>query len=406
MLWALLGAGVALRLVLAFAGYGSEVDIGAMEAVARALHEDPLRFYGLVNDPDAGLVGIRQWPYPPGFVPWIEVAASLDARVGLPFHGTIHVPAILADAGIAAAVAWHLAWRGAPRRCWLAAAALVALGPSFFAISGYHGQIDSAAILPGVLAVIAWDRLDPSRRALVAGALIGAGALVKWVPALLVLALLPSARSWREALVLMATPAVVLLLGLAPFLIADPAGVRGAAGYTGVPGLGGLSLLVQPELAEAWLEGRGVELHEVSLFLLENATAVVAVALLPLCLLLARARPSAPDAAALAWLVLFVAIPSFVLQYAVWGLPFFLLAGFVAPVALAQAALAVPTAIVYGALPLGSARAEVYWPAMAVVWCLWALALARLAGRLLADRRSSPPGPMPPLVAFVDERSR
>jgi hypothetical protein len=49
------------------------------------------------------------------------------------------------------------------------------LGPSFIDISGYHGQIDSVAILPAVLALMVWERRPQPTRSVRAGLLIGLG---------------------------------------------------------------------------------------------------------------------------------------------------------------------------------------------------------------------------------------
>lgn len=106
------------------------------------------------------------------------------------------------------------------------------------------------------------------------------------------------------------------------------------------------------------------------------------------------------DAATVVWLGVFVAILSFVVQYAVWGLPFFLLAGFVWQTASAQLALLVPTAITYGALNLGDLDADIYVPLMTGVWVMWFVALVVLCASLIRGRRPSPGGVQPPLVRF------
>ena len=393
-LWVLIAAGTCLRLVLAFVGEGAAFDLRSWAATEAAFSADPLNFYGAVNSPDVlEPLGFRQWPYPPGFVPWLLISAWVDAHLGLAFYGIVQLPAILCDALIALAVGWYLQSRGATDRTCIAAAGLVALGPSFFAISGYHGQIDSVAILPAVLALIAWERADPERRAVYCGLLIGAGALVKWVPLLLVLALLPSGRSRREAVFLMLIPAAMVTFAMAPFYLADPSGVRGAMDYPGVPGFGSLSLFAQPGLfgdpglAAQFLEGREVEFNGATVFLIEHSELIVLAGLVATGLVLFRVRPGPAGAATVLWLAVFLLLPSFVLQYAVWGLPFFLMAGFVRGVAIAQLALLVPTAIFYSAIDLGQAAAEVYVVIMAGVWLMWIVGLAIVGRRLAASRR-------------------
>src|SRR3712207_1723439 len=111
--------------------------------------------------------------------------------------------------------------RGATERTRLAAVALVALGPSFWIVSGYHGHIDSLAILSAVLIVWLWDRWPPGmRRALTCGGLVGLGIATKVVPGLVLVALLPWVRSRREALALVAPAALIPLVAFVPFLVA------------------------------------------------------------------------------------------------------------------------------------------------------------------------------------------
>ncbi len=109
------------------------------------------------------------------------------------------------------------------------------------------------AILPAVGALVVWRRVEGPDRAWKAGLLIGLAASIKTVPGLVVLALLPSARGWREAVTLVVASIALPLLALAPFWAADAEAVRRMLRYNGLPGLGGLTLAVQPDLAEAWL---------------------------------------------------------------------------------------------------------------------------------------------------------
>jgi len=46
-----------------------------------------------------------------------------------------------------------------------------------------------------------------------------------------------------------AVPAILL----APFFLADPSGASAVFDYSGAPGLGGLSLVLQPDLPADWL---------------------------------------------------------------------------------------------------------------------------------------------------------
>src|SRR5205807_5996398 len=145
-----------------------------LKSVRDALAAHPLHVYSAVNGPH-----LNHWPYLPGFFPFIMVASKLATLTGLPFHGWVQVPQILADCAIAWFVQDFLGRRGASDRTRIASATLVALGPSFWIISGFHGQIDSLATLPAVIALWLWDRSPPgTRRALEAGVLIGIGAVI------------------------------------------------------------------------------------------------------------------------------------------------------------------------------------------------------------------------------------
>ena len=134
----------------------------------------------------------------------------------------------------------------------------MALGPTFGMVSGYHGQFDSVAILPAVVALYLWERLETPSRGLVAGGLVGLGGIFKTVPLVMLVALLPTVRSWREAGWLLGSAAAVLVVASLPFLVATRATYEAAVrDYHGFPGVGGLSLVVQPDLAGAWLGGGG-----------------------------------------------------------------------------------------------------------------------------------------------------
>jgi hypothetical protein len=362
LLWLLIAAGSAARVAVAFATYGSVVDMGSLERVASVLAHDPLDLYGRVNH-----AFIARWPYPGGFLPLAAAARGLANLTGLPFHGIVQLPSIAADAGLAWLVQHYLGRRGADERVRLAAAALVALGPSFAAISGYHGQIDSLAILPAAAALLAWDR-DGPRRALVAGLLIGLGASLKTVPIVVVLALLPTARSARECVLLAGAAVAVPLLSLAPFLAVHPGDVKDALSYTGLPGVGGLSLAVQPEYGGVWLQLRPPHANGLSRLLLDHGSLFTLLPLAAAGALLTARRVEPARAATILWLVVYCFAAAFFFQYLVWGLPFFIMAGYLREAALLQAAVLVPTALFY----LGPWQSDlpqyVYTPLMIATW--------------------------------------
>ena len=222
----------------------------------------------------------------------------------------------------------------------------MALGPSFIAISGHHGQIDSVAILPAVAALVAWER-SGSNRALTAGLLIGAGGALKTAPLLMLLALLPSARSAREALTLVAGAAGVLAALTLPFALADPGGVEIISRYRGGVGLGGIGLLAQPELTLGWLGVGAPEPTAIATALRDHGGPITAVAVLATGALLAWRRAPALIGATLVWLSVYVFGVTFFLQYMVWGIPFFLMSGYLREVALLQGLLLCPTLLTY-----------------------------------------------------------
>jgi Glycosyltransferase family 87 len=386
-LWGVIGAGTVIRLVLVFTSHGEAYDMGSFNDVRLALAHDWLHVYRDVN-PGAHTF---HWPYPPAYFPWIAFADAIKGSV-LHFDRLIRVPAVVADAALAWLVATELA-RRAGQRAALAAAALVAFGPAFVIISGYHGQIDSVAILPAVAAAVLWERAaDAGRvgslrvdRALAAGALIGIAGAIKTVPIVMVLALAPSARDWREVARLFAAAAVVLLVTLAPFLIADASAIRHLTKYGGVPGAGGLSLLVQPDLARFWLTGP-VAANGATRWLSDHQTDVNAIVFVALAALFLARRPSAMRAAALLWLAVWAFGAGFFFQYLVWGLPFLILDRHLRAAALLQAVVLVPMLLFY----LGPWHRElvvaVYATIMLALWLAWCIGLLVLGrgSRVLA----------------------
>src|SRR5207248_4644933 len=128
------------------------------------------------------------------------------------------------------------------------------------AISAFHGQIDSVAILPAVAALSLWDRRPADGAAPIAcGLLLGIGGALKTVPLLVLFALLPSARSRWEGAKLTGAALVLPVLSLVPFAASDFSATFKALRYRGLPGIGGLSLVVQPRLARAWISQHPVK---------------------------------------------------------------------------------------------------------------------------------------------------
>jgi uncharacterized membrane protein len=381
LLWTVLALGVVGRLVISFATYGSVYDIESFVLAADQLRESPLEFY-------AGLEALgRSWPYPPLYFPWIVGADALSEATFLPFHAIIALPSIAADAAIAWIVQDYVGRRGASERDRLLAASLVAFGPAFVLISGYHGQIDSVAILPAVAALAVWDRGGGGQRAPLAGFLIGLGAAVKSVPIVMLLALLPSRRDLREGVTLVAAALGTLFAVVLPWLISEPGHLIEGLSYTGVPGAGGITLVVQPEMAARWLT-EWVEPNAVHEFLFDNRKLVNALIAASLAAFLLRRRSTALRAAVITWLAIWAFGTGFFFQYLVWGLPFLIMAGHWRLVVALQALVVVPAYLFYTGPWESSGVVPVYATLMILLWAI------ALAGLLVLGRREIADPPM------------
>jgi hypothetical protein len=343
--WALVAIGTAIRLVLAFTTDGQPYDIQFLRDLRAALDHAPLDVYVTGMGPGR----IAHWPYGPGFFPFAWLAGAVSSVTGLAYSSLVRVPSIAADAAIAWIVQDFLRVRGARDLERVAATALVALGPSFIVISGYHGQIDSVAILPAVAAIAFWDRMPPGRRAIYAGLLIGAAATIKTTPGFMLLALLPAVASWREAAKLIAATAAFPLVVTAPWLLHTPHQLVDALHYRGFPGTSGLSILLQPRLAEQLTHS--VTPNGAVDFIYQHGQPIVALVLVAVTAAAVRWRPAwTPEQrATVIWLAFYVVTPAFFFQYLVWGLPFFILARRLSLAAGVQAVALVPTILFYGA---------------------------------------------------------
>jgi len=297
-LGALIVIGTGLRLWIAFTNYGFTYDINSAYITAALLATHPLHAYQDIR-----------YPYPAGYFPVILLCHYLANWIGIAFYKVWKVPAILCDAGIATLLAWTLRRLGAPGRERLMAVALVALGPSFILISGYHGQIDSAAILPAFAGLIVWKlELGGNRRAWYAGLLIGLGASVKLPPFFTALALLSTARSRRETVILLGCAAAVPALSVVPFLLDNPGPTWRSLTYNnGVPGLGGLSVLVQPSLVPYWQHGVVFVPNSLTVWFYEKQNWIVGLSVLAAAVFAYRRRLDPLPAAALIWVTVYVA---------------------------------------------------------------------------------------------------
>jgi Gpi18-like mannosyltransferase len=328
-------AGVVAHLVLAANADPDQFDTRSFLIMADALRSDPLSAYDTMR-----------FPYPPAFAPWLLVSTSGVTEL-VAFDVLLRLPLIVANMAIALLVQDSLRSRGASDGTRIAAVAAVAVGPVFLAISGYHGQIDSVAILPAVAAFWLWER--HARRPFArAGVLVGLGAAVKTVPIFAAIPLAIDAENRRGALTMIALAGAVPLIALAPFLLANPDGtVEALRGNQGVAGFGGPSLiLIHPDLADAWSR-IGVDSIAVSRELTGVQQLIALGAIVVASLVAWRARLAPAHSASLLWLALLATNPNFAWQYLVWGLPFFLLAGFVREVIAFQLVAILPLILFY-----------------------------------------------------------
>jgi Glycosyltransferase family 87 len=389
--------GLAIRLFLAFHWFGNG-DLFVFEVVGSRTEQHPLHTY-------AGNVGPNPilYPYPPGYLPWLVGAVKISRSTDLPFHGVVQLLPILADLAIAVAVYVYLGWRGAGEGSRVLGFALVMLGPVFIAISGYHGQLDAVAILPGVLALMVWERRPQPRRPFESGALIALGAVIKTVPMLLVLPLLASARSVREGARLAATAAGLAVLVCLPFALAEPDGYRKVLAFTGAPWRGGLSLLADPGFAadrrlSVGLAFAGVP-NDLANWLGHNSGLITPVVLLAVFAFLLRYRHAPIDAIVTLWLAVFVFSPNFLFQYLIWALPFFIMAGYLRETALLQLAVIPALVITYLHFNVMTrALADAYVFEMICLWIFWVVALVTVVRRVIEHQASGPEQARRPLV--------
>jgi glycosyl transferase family 87 len=382
----LVSAALALRIAIALATRHVGFDLQVMFAMRRALLD-----HGFAAYPH-----VRNWVYPPGFMPWLLGGVWIGDHLGLPRDFVVRAPSMLADAVLALVVMAGLERSGASRRSVLGAGALIAFGPMYVVVSAYNGQIDALAILPAVIALLVWERSESPSRAVVCGLLIGVGAAVKTVPILLALALLPTARSTKERAWLVGAAIAVPALASLPFFLARPAATSRVLLYAGIPGLGGWSVIALPYMTRAWFH-----LEPFRIIPLMTALYFAALGLLALVLvaiLLFRQRSAPRRASCSIWLTVFACSLSVFPQYTTWVFPFLLLAGRIREVATLSAILLPIAWILYADLPSAAVHlfrvlALALHLSFVAMWCrdfahLWrSFSLSRDGDRLAPKHR-------------------
>jgi hypothetical protein len=386
LLWGLLAVGVLLRLALAAKTDGVAYDLQSLEIVGNKLASGQfLHAYAPFR-----------WPYPPGWFPVVWATHEVSSATGLAFTRLIRVPPALCDAGIAWLVAGALAYAGRSMREQLAGAALVMLGPSFWIISGVHGQIDAATVLPALAATLIWitrGEGEQRRAALLAGVLLGIAVSIKTTPAFLLLVLLPSVRSRDELLRLVVPTLAIPVVLLAPFLLADHITWDALKANHGVPGFGGLSSLLQPDITNSYLKlgSAPVVPRHIIVQLTDHQNLIVGIAVVAAAALAHWRRLSVLDRACAIWLAVYVANPNWAYQYLIWGLPFFLAAGRLRAVALLQLVLLLPALQLYfHGRWVEHGLYHAYLPLVTIAWVGIGLALLALLLRATPAATRSP----------------
>lgn len=372
----ILALGAGLRCWIATVHPGLSYDVQTVSIVAQAFSAHPLHVYSTLR-----------YLYPGGYLPVLALVHWIAGATGGDLMEIFKVPAMLADLVIAGLVAWGLGRLGADARARLVAAALVALSPLFIGVSSAQGQIDAPAIVPAVVAVIIWQ-LGFAGRAWKAGLLVGLGGAIKWVPLFMVLAMLPTARSRKEAAVLIACAVSLPIASVLPFLIADwHHATESLTANKGLPGLGGLSIMIQPNLVHGWLNGIPTSPNDATSFFLREQNVIVAAPVVLTGLFAYLRRLDAITAAALIWLVLYVADPNWNYNYFVWGVPFFLLAGRWVEVAAGTALVSLAGADLFH---IGLGHVDwLYILVMILIWAALATAAVLALRRILGSRQEA-----------------
>lgn len=340
---AILAAGLAVRLALIARTPGHPYDMRALRVVSDRLLSDPLHLYGL-NRADWS---VPVWPYPPLHGLVALVADGLANLTGMSFAFFVRLPVVFADLGLALVVVAALRARGASQRTQLIALGLLVLGPVPIFDSAVHGQIDAAAFLPAVAALVVFTS-DRPRREVEAGLLLGVAIAIKQPTAIVLLGLLVTIRQPRTALRLLTPAAAIPAVLTLPFLLPELRGATAALRYGGVPGFGGLSLLVHPALPQIRLVGAQFEPSALADFLITIGGVVTFGSVLVVAAILRRARV---ESAELTCVVLIAtalaAMPASGPWYFYWIVPFLLLSNARDWAVAVQAVVAVPMLLLY-----------------------------------------------------------
>jgi hypothetical protein len=193
---------------------------------------------------------------------------------------------------------------------------------------------------------------------------------------------------------LLVAAAVPLLVAFAPYALAGALPSTHVLSYHGYPGVGDLSLAAQPDLAVQAVGVRLQRFSSLTVWLINHGRWIAAAGVLAVAAVGARARASAPQMATLLWLAIYAFGVNFFFQYLVWGLPFFLMAGYLRSVLIAQLVLIVPTLLFYLGPWHHMSLAVIYGAVMIGMWVVAVCAFFLQGRRLVAQ---------PPTTAIAAE---
>ena len=353
-------AGLALRVILLLLTDGNG-DIENLARVGALFQDHPLGLYTRQQ----GAAPI--WPYPPGYAPVVVLVERAASVTGLDFSRLVRLPVIAADLGIAWLVAAEFARQGRSSSESIIAAACIALSPVFVAVAGVHGQIDSVMMLFAVAGVVAWRWLPGPYDVVLAGVFFGIAISIKTVVAVIVIAFAFAARTLRRTALFVVSACIVPLIALLPYVLISETTVRNAMSYRGIPGVGGLSLVVQPELVDFWLLGLKPPVSDLQASLYRGVPKLVLLGVLITTLVALRKRPEPVLGAVLLLLAGYAVGVNFSLHYLIWVIPMIVLAGYWRLAVALQIALLLPVIAIY--VPLANdtlATVDAPWPAWAV----------------------------------------
>jgi hypothetical protein len=367
---AIIVLGVAIRVVVVYTTEGTPFDIESYRQVYEGLK---LAHFGVYDTLDP----IR-WPYPPGYMPWVVIAGELGD-----LKHTIRFGSILADVGIIWLVQDLVGRFGGDEQRRLIGAGLIGFGPICIGVAGFNGQVDPAATLPALFALWLWTRPGLKRRGLLTGLAIGLAGSMKTVPLVLTMPFAAAAKTRREALEVFVGAGLVVGLALLPFFLKTPGVLKDITSYQGLPGFGGIGLLVQPQISAHLLSGTNAGDPDIVMALREDLPKLVLLpALAALAAFLAWRRPDALTGICLTFLTVYVFGVNLFISYLVWSIPFFVVRGHFTAVAALQLCLA-PAQITVFANPVSFTwAAVVYTGAMAIAWLVAAGVLGGWVYRL------------------------